>query len=135
MKPYKFTLTALFIYLAGLLLGGLVGYHIGVAKSRRPRSPQEFRKYLFQKLDNCLDLSTDQKKKLDCILDENFKDGIMMMREVKPKILAIMQKEHNQIEAILTPEQKKNFKVFIAQRMQKFNRAFSEETPRCDRRH
>ncbi|MCP3967016.1 MAG: hypothetical protein GY750_13965 [Lentisphaerae bacterium] len=131
MKPYKFTLTALFIYLAGLLLGGLVGYHIGRRRSR-PKSPREYRNTLYKKLNHKLDLTTDQDKKLCDILDHTFKDGIILMRKVKPQILAIMHKEHKQIEVILTPEQKKDFKIFIANRMKQFNRAFSEETPKCN---
>ncbi len=104
------------VFLLGAALGGMIGYAFTV-HARNGVPPQmtdaEKRAQKVQHLTQELNLTPEQQKQLDAILNSVHAQFKAIRQSTEPQIDEARQKGREQIRAILTPEQKPKFEEFL----------------------
>jgi hypothetical protein len=99
------------IFIGGLLVG-IAGdrfylYHRG---PRRPMSPQSMTRRIVDHLDRDLHFSAQQKADVQRIIDQHHARIDTVMAEVQPQVRTELDAANAEIEKILTPDQREEFK-------------------------
>lgn len=81
-----------------------------------------FREKISNRLSSKLDLTTEQKNKVDSILEDNHKKTKAIFDETRPKMEAIRKSTDEEIKAVLTPEQKVKFEKLREKREEKIKK-------------
>ncbi len=63
-----------------------------------------------------LDLTADQQRQLDAILADTHRETQALWREVRPRVVAVIEQGQNRIAQILTPRQRQEFEAFRRER-------------------
>ncbi len=101
------------IFLLSAFAGGYaLGRSCGGAKAFRFEDRNEFRARILEKMDDKLNLSTEQRSQIEIILAEKGKQFESLKEELKPSFSAIHSESRQRIEALLNDEQKAKFKDF-----------------------
>jgi len=82
----------------------------------------DFKKKTSDRLSNKLDLTADQKTKVDSILEASHKKTKAVFDEVHPKMEAIRKSTDEEIKAVLTSEQKVKFEKLQDKREEKIKK-------------
>lgn len=63
-----------------------------------------------------LDLSADQQRQLDAILADTHRETQALWQEVRPRVVAVIERGQNRIAEILNPRQRQEFEVYRKER-------------------
>ncbi len=63
-----------------------------------------------------LDLSADQQRQVDAILGDTHRETLALWQEVRPRVVAVIERGQNRIAQILTPQQRQEFEVIRRER-------------------
>jgi hypothetical protein len=99
------------IFIGGLLVG-IAGdrFYLDHRGPRRPMSPQSMTRRIVDHLDRDLHFSAQQKADVQRIIDQHHTRIDTVMTGVQPQIRAELDAANAEIEKILTPEQREEFK-------------------------
>lgn len=97
------------VLLLGALAGGF-GLGYGVARAR----PDNGRRDVRDRLAADLELASDQRRRMDSILDARDARMNEVLRPVRPQTDSLMQHARAAIRATLTPEQQRRFDAYLA---------------------
>lgn len=116
---FKAALYLVLTFVAGSAVG-IFGYRLysGAAVMARPepRRSEEFRKMYLQEMDNRLKLNPDQKSRLVQVLDQTQALFRQLNEKHRPEYDAIHQAQVEQVNALLSPEQRGEYTKLRAER-------------------
>ena len=102
------------LFIAGIAVGAL-GTHLFY--DRQIAHPGDFpmmsHRVFFDRMRDRLRLTSEQKKTIDDILERTHEKATDLRHEIQPHIHALMDRAHEEIEGILSPEQRKKFKSLV----------------------
>ncbi len=123
MNTWKVILATLVIFIAGLVTGAvLVRQTPALRRAVRPSAPRTgtalgspgvMRLELLRRLQRELELTPEQKERIDKILKEGQEDSRRIMEPVMPELKARFQRTKEQFREVLTPEQRLKFDELI----------------------
>jgi len=128
-KPWKVILAFTGIFLAGILVGGLVTLRWGKNFGSRLPMGEQYGPQLMKRLVNQLDLTPEQQAKVKPIVDQATDELRQLRRSAQRTTTAVIERMQGEISAVLTPEQKAKFDAQIAQQRERMKR-FMEERAR-----
>lgn len=106
--------TVVSLFVAGIAIGAL-GMHIyqdrHLLHAGEPPGPG--RGFVTRRLHRQLDLSAEQQRKIDAILQRSHEEAMELRRDVHPQVMAIMDRAHEEIADILNPEQREEFQRLL----------------------
>jgi hypothetical protein len=113
MKTAKVWLLIGFVFLAGVAVG-VVGTRAVVHRMvlTAINDPDRVRHMIAHRLQRQLKLDSEQKAKVDEILEHTQKDLKDLRGDFAPQFYSIMSNAHTEISAVLTPDQQKRFEKF-----------------------
>jgi hypothetical protein len=115
--------TVLSLFVAGIAIGAL-GMHI--YQDRQLRHPDDppgpGRGFVGRRLHRMLDLSTEQTRRVDAILQRSHEQAMELRDDLHPRVMEIMERAHEEIAGILDPGQRERF-----QRLLQDNRRRAEQ--------
>ena len=107
-KPWKVVLAFSGVFLAGVLAGGAITMRL----EHRPRfsgrlpPPPEFLPKMMERLTDRLELTGEQAAKIRPIIAQAQTDFQQLRRQHVKDVAQVMERMHNDVAALLTPEQK-----------------------------
>lgn len=113
---------AVVVVLLSVLLGAILGIAVDRALGRggiRPPDPRKAGEHFARMLDRRLDLTAEQKKQIETILQRHGEENEAIFRETRPRIHARMEQTDREIEAVLTPEQREKFRKLVSERKER----------------
>jgi Spy/CpxP family protein refolding chaperone len=113
---WKLGLYVLVIFLAGSGSGALITWQICQRVVIAPRTPEQIGTRLRGRFKSRLDLSPDQVQKIDPMIDQAMRQVKVIRRETASRVFANVSHLHEQVELVLTPEQKVKFEVLERER-------------------
>lgn len=129
-KTWKVILAFAGIFVAGLLVGGLVT--LRVVKSLAPPrlgSPEQFSPLLMKRISSKLELTPEQQEKIRPLIARAADELHQMRRTVWTNSQAVMERVDGEIAAVLTPPQKLKFDQMREEQRERVRR-FTEERNR-----
>lgn len=116
VRPWRVILAAVVIFLAGAITGSVATrvyapkiIHRTHVPAPLPVGPERRQAYL-SKLDRELQLTPDQRQKVEAILAESQQRMKVLWRRMEPDTKEEYRRTAREISAVLTPEQAENFK-------------------------
>lgn len=112
MSRSKTTVVAVLIVVLTFLAGFAVGMftdHLLILWHRRHPVPPFATSAMAQRLDRHLDLSDEQRAKIEEILDRRHERMNSIWASVRPRVRAEVEQTNAEIESVLTPEQRAKF--------------------------
>ena len=128
-KPWKVILAFTGIFVAGLLVGGLVTLRWGKNFTQRQPMGEQFGPQLMQRLVTQLDLTPAQQEKVKPIIDSAAEELKQLRRTTQRASAAVLVRMQVDIGAVLTPEQRAKFDTQVGQTRERI-RHFMEERAR-----
>jgi Spy/CpxP family protein refolding chaperone len=131
VSPWKVILATMIIFGCGVVTGGLVvkvrtahprtartdGSHTSSVRNATtaPGAPpwQLQRKDFLDKMDRQLDLSSDQRQRIDRVMHESLERTRPLWQQIAPQMRDEMRRVREEIRKELTPEQQKKFNDLI----------------------
>jgi hypothetical protein len=103
-------LSVIGLFVIGILIGSL-GTHLYYAhRLLKPDGPPgEGGRIFMDRLLTRLDLTPDQRREIETILDESHARAEEFRRTMAPEVRALMDETHERLMAVLTPEQREIF--------------------------
>ena len=80
-----------------------------------PGRPPEVKKRMLDRLDRDLKLTPDQHARIDTVLTRREQDLRALMAQTRPQFDSIAARTREQIQAVLTPEQRDDFAKIVQQ--------------------
>ena len=118
-------ITVVSLFVAGITIGAL-GMHL--FQDRRIEShggPHGMRHgFAARRLHRELDLSPDQEKRIEEILARTHEEASALRDNLHPKVQALMDRAHEEIATILTPEQRVRFEDLVESHKRRAERFF-----------
>ncbi len=113
MRPVAALLSVTALLVCGVVAGAL-GMHLfeahrGPARWMRGRPPGPPPHLVMREMEERLDLTADQRRQIAGILDRSRDESEALRREVRPRLEKQMERTRQEIEAVLTPEQRRKF--------------------------
>jgi Spy/CpxP family protein refolding chaperone len=98
------------LFVIGILIGSL-GTHLYYAhRLLTPDGPPGWGGRLFMdRLEARLNLTSEQRREIDRILEESHARAESFRESMGPKVRALMEETHERVTAVLTPEQREQF--------------------------
>jgi hypothetical protein len=131
VNSWKVILATIVIFGAGVITGGLLVDHVqrqphhhaggppapppGPSPLPNPFHPDVLNKQFVEQLDDKLDLSPDQKQKIQKIISQGQQNTRDLWKLVSPPFRNILQDTRQQIREVLTPDQRKEFEILMKQ--------------------
>ena len=111
MKRSVALLSVVAVFVVGVAIG-IVGTHLFYAQEfRRPGGPPGLMGRSFvDRLEGHLDLTGDQRRQIDGILERSHEEAEMLRHEMQPRLRELFETTGAEIDAILTPEQQEKFR-------------------------
>lgn len=118
-------ITVLSLFVAGVAVGAL-GMNLYATKrvDLRDRFHRHGGDFFFNRLHRALDLTEDQEREIEAILRRTHDEAYELRRELHPKVMELMDRAHAQIEEILEPDQREEFRRIVARSRRKAERFF-----------
>lgn len=127
MKPWKVILAALVIFASGIVTGALISSHRPVpatapvegAAANKPTGPaplHPLRAELLRKIEKNLNLSVDQKQKIEKIMHQSQERTRPLWDQIAPQMHEETLRVREEIRAELTPEQQQKFETLLKDR-------------------
>ena len=128
-KPWKVILAFTGIFVAGILVGGMLV--LGWGKNTAQRSPmgEQFGPQLMQRLVTQLDLTPEQQTKVKPIVDQATEELRQLRHSTQRTTAGVLVRLQGDISAVLNPEQKTKFDAQVGQARERI-RHFMEERAR-----
>lgn len=132
MKRSVALLSVVAVFVVGAAIG-IVGTHLFYAKRfRPPDGPPGFMGGSFiDRLDRHLELTADQRRRIDEILRQRREEAETFRRQMEPQLRELFEATEAGIEEILTPEQRERFRQLRETRRGRMDRFLG---PRAGRR-
>ena len=106
--------TVVSLFVAGIAIGAL-GMHI--YQDRHLRHPDEppgpGRGFVARRLHRLLDLSAEQMRQIETILQNSHEQAIELRNDLHPRVTGIMDRAHEKIADVLNPEQREEFQQLL----------------------
>ena len=128
-KPWKVILAFTGIFLAGILVGGLVTLRWGRNFAQRQPMGEQYGPQLMRRLVTQLDLTPAQQEKIKPIVDQAAEELHQLRRTTQRASAAVLVRMQGEIAAQLTPEQKAKFDEQVSKQRERI-RHFMEERAR-----
>lgn len=113
MKRSTALLAVTLLFLVGVAVGVLGTHLFYIHAARQPGGLAHLGSlWLARNLDRRLDLTADQRRQVDAILADTARDAAALRQDITPRLLAILDRTHRRIAAVLTPEQRRKFERF-----------------------
>lgn len=98
------------LFLTGVVVG-VLGTHLFYAHLlRRPGGPPQLAgRFFAAALEHRLDLDREQRRQIDLILARSRERSMALRLEMQPRVQELMESTRREIEAVLTPEQLREF--------------------------
>lgn len=120
MNTWKVILATLVIFVAGVVTGGLLAVYSGRSFVLRPQRPPAarpgqtmaagvMRLEFLRRLQRDLELTQDQRERINRILKESQDRTRKLMEPVSPALREEFQRTKEDFRSVLTPEQRKRF--------------------------
>lgn len=109
-------LVVLLSLIAGAILGIVADRTVLAHLGRRPPDPRRAGEHFARMLEHRLDLTDEQKREVEAIIQRHADANETIFRETQPRIRAQMEATDREIEALLTPEQKTKFAELVRER-------------------
>lgn len=131
-KPWKVILAFTGIFLAGILVGGLVTLRWGKNFAQRLPMSEQYGPQLMRRLVTQLDLTPEQQAKVKPIVDQAAEELHQLRRTTQRTSAAVLVRMQGEIAALLTPAQKIKFDEQVTQQRERWERLkrFGEERGR-----
>lgn len=96
------------LFLVGVLVGVLGTHLFYVQRLRQPGGMAELGTSVFAgQLERRLDLTSEQEREVERILAQTRSEAQALRREIVPEIRAILERTHERLDRVLTPEQRR----------------------------
>jgi Spy/CpxP family protein refolding chaperone len=139
VKVLSVILAVLVIFGAGVVTGGMASKRFRASQPQRVFSPppnlawtRERKAEYLQKLDRNLSLTSDQKAKIELILDQSNERMRAHWQKLEPKIKEEYRATRKQVNEILTPEQRKKHEEWRAQRIKNKGKAADPNSAKAE---
>jgi len=129
-KPWKVILAFTGIFLAGVLVGGLVTMRLGRHIAQRLPMSEGFGPQLMGRLVTQLDLTPEQQAKIKPIVDQAAEELHELRRTTQHSSAAVLVRMQGDISALLTPAQKAKFDELSTQQRDRFKHFMDERSRR-----
>jgi len=120
LSKWKIGVYLVAIFCAGGVSGWMLGARAAKEKLFAPPDPRDISSHMRDRLHSKLDLTQDQGKKVDALIEKNTKDMQAIHGDCMKKIHQGMTSFNGQLKAILTPEQQEKFDEMERQRREAF---------------
>jgi Spy/CpxP family protein refolding chaperone len=128
-KPWKVILAFTGIFLAGILVGGLVTLRVVKNVAHRLPMSDQFGPQLMRRLVTQLELSPDQEEKMKPIVNQAAEELRQLRHTTQRTTESVIVRMQGEIAALLTPAQKTKLDDLVAQQRDRLKR-FGEERAR-----
>ena len=108
-KPWKVIVAFVGIFVAGVLVGGLVPLRAVKVQATRTASPDQYGPFLMKRLVNRLDLTPEQQEKIKPLIDRAAEELHQTRRKAWSESQAVIERVDKEITAELTPAQRAKF--------------------------
>ena len=123
MNKWKAWLCVIGIFLAGAVVGGIIGHRVTVQLAQKAlNEPAFMRRAIVKRLTYKLDLSDDQRKQVEAIVADSQTSIRQLRSEVEPRFDGILKNAEGRIDKILNPEQQAEFKKLLSERRRLWRR-------------
>jgi Spy/CpxP family protein refolding chaperone len=131
MKPIAALASVTALLVCGVVAGAL-GMHLFEAHRRPPqwargRPPGPPPHLDLREMEERLDLTADQSRQIAGILDRSRDESEALRLEVRPRLEKQMERTRQEIEAVLTPEQRRKFEDLRRDQRRRARRFFLGE--------
>ena len=116
------------IFLTGAGSGALVAWQVARRVPVAPLTPAEIGSRLRARFQTELDLTPDQRQKVDPMIDQAMLRVEAIRQETASRVFANVFKLHEQMLTVLTPEQKTKFEELERQRRDYLRQKFGPAT-------
>lgn len=113
---WKLGLYVLVIFLAGGGSGALITWQICQRTAIAPLTPEQIGTRLRGRFKLRLELTPEQVQQVDPMIDQAMRQVEVIRRETASRVFANVSHLHEQVELVLTPEQKAKFEVLERER-------------------
>ncbi|MBS0662765.1 MAG: hypothetical protein JSR48_05835 [Verrucomicrobia bacterium] len=122
-KPWKVIAAFVGIFVAGLLVGGLVTLRVVKARTTsRMASTEQYGPFLMKRLVSRLDLTPAQQTKIQPMVDQAAEELHQVRRKAWSDSQAILERIDKEISAELTPAQQATFEKLQAEQRERIRR-------------
>jgi len=123
MKTWKAWLCVIGIFLAGVVLGGIIGHRMTASFARKAATDPVFmRQVIVKRLTSKLDLTDSQRKQVESIVRDSQVSIHDLRTEVEPRFSDILKNAERQITEVLDARQQEEFRKMIAERRRLWKR-------------
>ena len=134
MSRFVAAAAAIALVVSGMAIGGfgtyLVLQHPRWQGPLRPPPPPPRRPLPFTRdMDSRLDLSEDQRRKIDEILRAGHDEADVIRQELRPRLEAHLAATRARIAAVLTPEQRAKFETLVREDRRRADRFLIDGPP------
>lgn len=103
------------LFLVGVLVGVAATHAFYLYKVRTPGGLGELgTRLIAADLERRLELTPEQERQVDAILAETRREGLVIRRRTIGDVVALLERSHAQLDAVLTPEQRAEFRRYRA---------------------
>jgi Spy/CpxP family protein refolding chaperone len=124
----KFATYVLVIFLAGAGSGALVAWQVSRRMPVAPLTPAEIGVRLRARFQTRLDLTPEQRQKVDPMIDQAMLRVETIRQETASHVFANVSQLHEQVLTVLTPEQKTRFEELERERRDHLREKFGPAT-------
>ena len=124
----KFAAYVLVIFLAGAGSGALVAWQVARRVPVAPSTPAEIGARLRARFQTQLDLTPEQRHKVDPMIDQAMLRVEAIRQETASHVFANVSQLHEQMLTVLTPEQKTKFEALERERRIRLRQKFGPAT-------
>lgn len=113
------------LFLIGALAGALATHLYYARQLQRPGGPPAMAAERFaMRLERQLELTAEQKQRIDEIIRESHEESRALREQLSPEVRAHMERTHERILEILTPEQREKFEEVRRRNRRRFDQFF-----------
>ncbi len=124
----KLAIYVLAIFLAGAGSGALVAWQVSRRVPVPPLTPAEIGARLRAQFQSGLDLTPEQRQKVDPMIDQAMRRVEAIRQETAIHVFANVSQLHEQMLTVLTPEQKTKFEALERERRDHLRQKFGPAT-------
>jgi Spy/CpxP family protein refolding chaperone len=125
---WKLRLYVLAIFVAGAGSGAFISWQFCQGRAPTPSTPAEIGARLRAQFQSRLDLTPEQVRKIDPLIDQAMQQVTVIRNETANHVFANVSNLHDQMLQVLTPAQKIKFEELERERRERLRQKFSPAT-------